>query len=98
MSVERLAAACLLPSFPGHEAPDWVLRRLDGGLGGITLFAYNVGDPEQLAALTGAAARRPARSWSAIDEEGGDVTRLEADSRQLVSGEPRARRSSTTSR
>ena len=25
-TLDRLAAACLLPSFPGHEAPDWVLR------------------------------------------------------------------------
>ena len=79
MSVERLAAACLSPSFPGHEAPDWVLRRLDAGLGGITLFAYNVGDPEQLAALTGRL-RGAGEILVSIDEEGGDVTRLEADS------------------
>ena len=78
MSVERLAAACLLPSFPGHEVPDWVLRRLEGGLGGITLFAYNVGDPAQLAALT-ARLREAGDVLVAIDEEGGDVTRLEAD-------------------
>ena len=50
--LERLAAACLLPSFPGHEAPDWVLRRIEDGLGGICLFSYNVRDREQLAALT----------------------------------------------
>src|SRR6185437_15692798 len=72
------AAGCLLPSFPGHEAPDWVLRRLEGGLGGITLFAYNVGDPAQLAALT-ARLREAGDVLVAIDEEGGDVTRLEAD-------------------
>ena len=78
MSVERLAAGCLLPSFPGHEAPDWVLRQLEGGLGGITLFAYNVDSPAQLAALTGRL-REAGDVVVAIDEEGGDVTRLEAD-------------------
>ena len=77
--LERLAAACLSPSFPGFEAPDWVLRRLEGGLGGITLFAYNVGDPDQLAALTGRL-RGTGEILVSIDEEGGDVTRLEAAS------------------
>jgi beta-N-acetylhexosaminidase len=77
--VERLAAACLSPSFPGHEVPDWVLRRLEGGLGGTTLFAYNVRDPEQLAGLT-ARLRGVGEIVVSIDEEGGDVTRLEAAS------------------
>ena len=78
MSVERLALGCLLPSFPGRDAPEWVLRRLDAGLGGITLFAYNVGDREQLARLT-SRLRDAGAGLLAIDEEGGDVTRLEAE-------------------
>ena len=69
----RLAAACLLPSFPGPEAPEWVLRWADRGLGGLTLFSYNVRDRDQLRAL---AASLPGLLL-AIDEEGGDVTRLE---------------------
>ncbi len=77
MSVERLAAACLLPSFPGPDVPDWVLRRLEGGLGGITLFSYNIRSPEQLAALT-TRLRGAGEILLALDEEGGDVTRLEA--------------------
>jgi beta-N-acetylhexosaminidase len=75
--LERLAAACLLPSFPGEEAPDWVLRRIDEGLGGICLFAYNVRDPEQLAALTARLRAGRPDLLIGIDEEGGDVTRLE---------------------
>ena len=73
--VDRLAAGCLLPSFPGMEAPAWVLRGLEEGLGGICLFAYNVG--ERLPELT--ASLRAARPdvLIGIDEEGGDVTRLE---------------------
>ena len=50
--VERLAAACLLPSFPGEKAPDWVLRLLERARRDHA-FAYNVRDPEQLASLTG---------------------------------------------
>jgi beta-N-acetylhexosaminidase len=75
MSLERLAAGCLVPSFRGETAPAWVLLGLEEGLGGICLFAYNVGG--DLAALT--ATLRAARPdvLIGIDEEGGDVTRLE---------------------
>jgi beta-N-acetylhexosaminidase len=76
--LDRLAAACLQPSFPGDSVPEWVARWLERGLGGITLFGYNVRDPAQLAELTAALrAERPELLLS-IDEEGGDVTRLEA--------------------
>jgi beta-N-acetylhexosaminidase len=77
--LERLAAACLQPSFPGHVVPDWVARWLERGLGGITLFAYNVRDPAQLAELTGALRAERSELLISIDEEGGDVTRLEAE-------------------
>jgi beta-N-acetylhexosaminidase len=75
--LDRLAAACLHPSFPGHVVPEWVERWLERGLGGITLFAYNVRDPEQLAELTAALRAEQPRLLISIDEEGGDVTRLE---------------------
>ena len=72
------AAGVLFPSFPGTEPPDWIRRFLSAGGGGITLFAYNVRGREQLASLAAALrAERPA-ALLAIDEEGGDVTRLEA--------------------
>jgi beta-N-acetylhexosaminidase len=77
--VDRLAAACLLPSFPGRAVPGWVARWLDRGLGGITLFAYNVHDPGQLADLTAALRAERSELLISIDEEGGDVTRLEAE-------------------
>jgi len=77
--LERQAAACLQPSFPGHEVPEWVARWLERGLGGITLFAYNVHDPAQLAELTTALRAERPELLISIDEEGGDVTRLEAE-------------------
>jgi beta-N-acetylhexosaminidase len=76
--VERLAWGCVLPSFGGPERPEWLRPWLEGGLGGVVLFASNVRDPEQLRGLT-AALREDAPSLVvATDEEGGDVTRLEA--------------------
>ncbi len=78
MSLERLAAACVLPGFPGSVAPDWVRRRLSEGLGGVVLFAWNVESREQLAALTASLRAENEDVLIAIDEEGGDVTRLEA--------------------
>jgi len=80
----RLADAILIPPFPGLCAPDWVLRALERGLGGVTLFGQNISDPEQVrsltAALRGAAALHASAAGGepviAIDEEGGDVTRV----------------------
>ena len=69
--LEPAAAACLFPGFDGLTAPDWVR---EGGYRGVVLFARNVRDSEQLAELT--ASLRGL--LVAIDEEGGDVTRLEA--------------------
>ncbi|HET7856933.1 MAG TPA: glycoside hydrolase family 3 N-terminal domain-containing protein [Gaiellaceae bacterium] len=76
--VERQAAACLLASFPGPRAPEWILRWVESGLGGIVLFAGNLEDREQVAGLTATLRAERADLVIAIDEEGGDVTRLEA--------------------
>jgi beta-N-acetylhexosaminidase len=73
----RLAAACVFPSFPGHTAPDWIRRFLADGGGGIVLFAYNVDDGEQLSALTASLRAERPDLLLALDEEGGDVTRIE---------------------
>jgi beta-N-acetylhexosaminidase len=78
--VDRQAAACLLASFPGHEPPDWIRHWVERGLGGIVLFADNVRDAEQVGALTGELRGGRPELVVAIDEEGGDVTRLEAGS------------------
>jgi beta-N-acetylhexosaminidase len=77
--LERLAAACIFPGFDGTEVPDWIRSWLDRGLGGVVLFARNVESPEQLAELTRALRAGQPRLLVATDEEGGDVTRLEAE-------------------
>jgi beta-N-acetylhexosaminidase len=76
--LERLAAGTLLAGFEGTAVPASLHPWLELGLGGVCLFARNVESPQQLAALTAELeARRPGLVIS-IDEEGGDVTRLEA--------------------
>jgi beta-N-acetylhexosaminidase len=77
--LERLASACIFPGFPGLTPPDWLRRELEGGLGGVVLFSRNVGDRGQLAALSAALRAERAEALIGIDEEGGDVTRLEAE-------------------
>jgi beta-N-acetylhexosaminidase len=69
---------CLLPSFQGSEPPDWLRRLIAEGAGGVVLFGSNVRDREQLAALTEALRAERRDLLIAIDEEGGDVTRLDA--------------------
>ncbi len=74
----RLADAILIPPFPGTAAPGWVLGALGRGLAGVTFFGQNISAPGQVSALT--AALRSAAAGDdpviAIDEEGGDVTRV----------------------
>jgi beta-N-acetylhexosaminidase len=74
-SLRKLADAVLIPPFPGETAPRWILDALGGGLGGVTLFGNNVlGDTARLtASLRSASGVEPI---IAIDEEGGDVTRI----------------------
>ncbi len=75
-SLTRLADAILVPPFPGLAAPRWLLLALENGLAGVTLFATNVSGPEQLSELTAALRAAAPEPVIAIDEEGGDVTRL----------------------
>jgi len=75
--LEPAAAACLFPGFEGTTPPDWLRRLIAQGLGGVVLFSRNVSDPEQLAALTASLRAESPELVVAVDEEGGDVTRLE---------------------
>ncbi|MER6496935.1 glycoside hydrolase family 3 protein [Streptomyces griseorubiginosus] len=79
-TLTRDALTVLQPGFTGTTAPDWLLRRLGEGLASVGLFGRNITSPEQLAALTAQLRAERDDVLVAIDEEGGDVTRLEVRS------------------
>ncbi|WP_244365867.1 glycoside hydrolase family 3 N-terminal domain-containing protein [Micromonospora echinofusca] len=75
-ALRRLALGTLLAAFPGATAPDWAVELLGEGLAGHTLFGTNIVDPDQVAGVTAALRAGRPDVLVAIDEEGGDVTRL----------------------
>ncbi|MFE9923116.1 glycoside hydrolase family 3 protein [Streptomyces sp. NPDC005774] len=76
-TLTRDALAVLQPGFAGTTAPDWVRRRLGEGLASVALFGRNVATAEQVTALTAQLRAERDDLLVAIDEESGDVTRLE---------------------
>ena len=78
MTDRRLAAGCMLGSYDGTDVPQWLLERVGEGLGGVLLFAQNIVDDAQVAEACGALRAARDDVVIAIDEEGGDVTRLDA--------------------
>ena len=84
--LRSLAAGVLLPGFAGTTAPEWVRRWVAQGLGGVLLFGRNVVDDQQVAALSASIAAERDDAVVAIDEEGGDVTRLDAGRGSEVPG------------
>jgi beta-N-acetylhexosaminidase len=72
----RLADAILIPPFPGGTEPEWIRAALGSGLVGVTLYGPNVQDREQLTRLTRRLRGAAAEPIIAVDEEGGDVTRI----------------------
>ncbi|MCX4669849.1 glycoside hydrolase family 3 protein [Streptomyces sp. NBC_01381] len=79
-TLTRDALTVLQPGFVGTSAPDWLLRRIGEGLASVGLFGRNISSPAQLAALTAQLRAERDDVLVAIDEEGGDVTRLEVRS------------------
>ncbi len=77
--VRRLALGCLLAGFSGPDVPRWLAQALADGLGGVVLFGSNIGDGTGVARLTRELRAAAGRDVVvALDEEGGDVTRLDA--------------------
>lgn len=74
--LRRDVLTTLLPGFEGPVAPEWLLRRLREGLGGVCLFGTNVHTTAQLTDLNASMREANPAAVIAIDEEGGDVTRL----------------------
>lgn len=71
-----IASQTLLPGFVGTTLPDWLAARLCDGLAGVCIFGDNIESREQLRALTRSITAANPHALIAIDEEGGDVTRL----------------------
>ncbi|GAA1776583.1 glycoside hydrolase family 3 protein [Nocardioides hankookensis] len=78
-SLDTLALRVLLPAFVGTTLPDEYAELLADGLGGICYFAINTEDgPDAVARLSAAIRAANPDAVIAVDEEGGDVTRLHA--------------------
>ena len=73
-----LAYGVLSPGFSGIEVPGWVAEALRGGLAGVILFAENVPDLQTARELTDAIHDLHPAAVVSADEEGGDVTRIQA--------------------
>lgn len=78
-SLETQALAVQLPAFAGTTLPGEYAELLAAGLGGICYFGSNTADgPDAVAALSAAIRAANPHAVIAVDEEGGDVTRLHA--------------------
>ncbi|NEV91227.1 glycoside hydrolase family 3 protein [Streptomyces tendae] len=76
--LRRLALSVLQPGFVGTEAPDWILRDIGDGLASVVLFSRNIVSTEQVSRLTAQLRAENPDLIVAIDEEAGDVTRIES--------------------
>ncbi|WP_329392335.1 glycoside hydrolase family 3 protein [Streptomyces sp. NBC_01716] len=76
--LRRLALSLLQPGFVGTTAPDWILREIRNGLASVVLFSRNIVSTEQVARLTAQLRAENPELIIAIDEESGDVTRIES--------------------
>jgi beta-N-acetylhexosaminidase len=86
-SLDQLALRVQLAAFPGTTLAPAAADLLADGLGGVCLFGSNtVGAADVTARLTAEVHQASPRAVVAIDEEGGDVTRLHARSGSPVLG------------
>jgi beta-N-acetylhexosaminidase len=74
--LRRSIRGTLMPGFTGTELPGWLERRLRDGLGAVCLFGPNIVSAGQVQELTAAIRAANPLAVIAVDEEGGDVTRL----------------------
>ncbi|MEI9941237.1 MAG: beta-N-acetylhexosaminidase [Pseudomonadota bacterium] len=86
LDLETQAARLFTVGFHGQTVSDDLSRLLARGVGGVVFFARNVGQPAEVAELTGAIKRQAARPVSiALDQEGGKVARLRRGFSELPS-------------
>lgn len=79
--LDHLVNACLMPGFAGPAVPAWVTTALDDGLAGVCLYGQNftgaAAAPDRVRELSAAVRSVRGDALVGLDEEGGDVTRLE---------------------
>lgn len=76
--IDRLVNACLLPGFAGGDVPpEWVHDALRNGLAGVAIYGANLVDDGAVARISTSVRESSAEALVTIDEEGGDVTRLD---------------------
>ncbi|MFC8801666.1 glycoside hydrolase family 3 N-terminal domain-containing protein [Promicromonospora sp. NPDC057138] len=75
---ERAINGVLLPGFEGTLVPAWLADAARAGLAGVVYFARNTPDVATTAELSAALHAISPDLVIAVDEEGGDVSRLEA--------------------
>lgn len=77
--VDRLVNACLLPGFHGELPPGWVAELLGEGLAGVTVYGHNLtgSDSAAVRRISTAVLEWQPDALVSVDEEGGDVTRLD---------------------
>src|SRR5699024_2205271 len=68
----------MMAPFTGTELPAWAGGALDAGLASVILFGHNTPDAATAGRLARAVHERAEHCVVALDEEGGDVTRLQA--------------------
>ncbi|KIF77536.1 hypothetical protein QR77_34205 [Streptomyces sp. 150FB] len=76
--LSRLAHGVLFPALGRRTVPKWARRAVTSGLGGFVLFGKDIASAEQVRELTRDLHGLREHVLLSIDEEGGDVNRLEA--------------------
>lgn len=76
--IRRLAYGVMLGAFAGPRVPDWLATAYADGLAGVCLYGNNMAPLTDIAELARAVRRVDPTAVLALDEEGGDVTRLHA--------------------
>lgn len=74
--LRRDVLAVLMPGFTGETMPAWVAEAFEAGMRSVCVYGENVRGAEQLRALGAELRAACPEALIAIDEEGGEVTRL----------------------